>query len=74
MWQYTDTNSDGVADKKELFTTDFGRAGNVEHQQSFLYWGMDNWLYSTVQRLPRALDAEWRAARADRRRTARSGA
>ena len=47
VWRYTDTNGDGVADRKELFTTDFGRAGNVEHQQSSLYWGMDNWLYST---------------------------
>ena len=48
VWQFTDTNSDGVADKKELFTANFGRSGNVEHQQAFLYWGMDNWLYSTV--------------------------
>jgi mono/diheme cytochrome c family protein/glucose/arabinose dehydrogenase len=47
VWRYTDTNGDGVADKKELFTTNFGRAGNVEHQQSSLHWGMDNWLYST---------------------------
>ena len=47
VWRYTDTNGDGVADTKELFTTNFGRAGNVEHQQSSLYWGMDNWLYST---------------------------
>ena len=48
VWQFTDTNSDGVADKKTLFTNAFGRAGNVEHQQAFLYWAMDNWLYSTV--------------------------
>lgn len=48
VYKYTDTNKDGVADKKELFTTKFGRSGNVEHQQGFLYWGMDNWLYSTV--------------------------
>ena len=48
MWKYTDTNDDGVADKKELFTTNFGRAGNVEHQQSQLCSGrMDNWMYST---------------------------
>jgi mono/diheme cytochrome c family protein/glucose/arabinose dehydrogenase len=48
VWQFTDTNNDGVAEKKELFTSNFGRSGNVEHQQAFLYWGMDNWLYSTV--------------------------
>ncbi|MDQ3213009.1 MAG: discoidin domain-containing protein [Acidobacteriota bacterium] len=47
VWRYTDTNGDGAAEKKELFTTGFGRAGNVEHQQASLTWGMDNWLYST---------------------------
>ena len=48
VWRYTDTNADGVADKKDLFTTNFGRAGNMESQQSSLFWAMDNWLYSTV--------------------------
>ncbi|MGC3943196.1 MAG: discoidin domain-containing protein [Chryseolinea sp.] len=48
VYKYTDTDNDGHADKKEFFTDNFGRAGNVEHQQAFLYWGMDNWLYSTV--------------------------
>jgi mono/diheme cytochrome c family protein/glucose/arabinose dehydrogenase len=48
VWKYTDTNDDGVADRKELFATGFGRAGNMESQQSSLFWAMDNWLYSTV--------------------------
>jgi len=48
VWKYTDTNGDGVADKKELFTTNFGRASTMESQQSSLFWAMDNWLYSTV--------------------------
>jgi mono/diheme cytochrome c family protein len=48
VWKYTDTNNDGVADKKDLFTTNFGRAGNMESQQSSLFWAMDNWMYSTV--------------------------
>jgi mono/diheme cytochrome c family protein/glucose/arabinose dehydrogenase len=48
VWKYTDTNGDGVADKKDLFTTNFGRAGNMESQQASLFWAMDNWLYSTV--------------------------
>jgi len=48
VYLFTDTNNDGKADKKEFFTDNFGRPGNVEHQQAFLYWGMDNWLYSTV--------------------------
>jgi mono/diheme cytochrome c family protein/glucose/arabinose dehydrogenase len=55
VWKFTDTNNDGVADKKELFATGFGRSGNVEHQQSFLLWTMDNWLYSTVN----AFRARW---------------
>jgi mono/diheme cytochrome c family protein/glucose/arabinose dehydrogenase len=48
VWRYTDTDGDGVADKKELFATSFGRAGNMESQQASLFWAMDNWLYSTV--------------------------
>jgi glucose/arabinose dehydrogenase len=48
VWKHTDTNGDGVADKKELFTTNFGRGGNLESQQAALFWAMDNWLYSTV--------------------------
>lgn len=48
VYKYTDTNSDGKADKKEFFANKYGRSGNVEHQQAFMYYGMDNWLYSTV--------------------------
>jgi mono/diheme cytochrome c family protein len=48
VWKFTDTNNDGAADKKELFATGFGRLANVEHQQSGLFWAMDNWFYSTV--------------------------
>ena len=47
VWKFTDTNGDGVADKKELFDTGYGRLGNVEHQESHLTWGLDNWMYST---------------------------
>jgi mono/diheme cytochrome c family protein/glucose/arabinose dehydrogenase len=48
VWKYTDTNNDSVADKKELFTTGLGRLMNVEHQESGLFWALDNWLYSTI--------------------------
>ncbi|MFH6602636.1 discoidin domain-containing protein [Maribacter algicola] len=47
VYKFTDTNGDGKADKKELFTNNYGRSGNVEHQQAFMYYNMDNWLYST---------------------------
>ena len=49
IWKYTDTNNDGVADKKELFVSGVGGSGNVEHQQGLLMEAMDNWLYMTVR-------------------------
>ena len=48
VWKYTDTDHDGVADRKELFVANFGRGGSMEAQPSNLLWAMDNWLYSTV--------------------------
>lgn len=48
VYKFSDTDGDGIADKKEFFTNNYGRSGNVEHQQASLYYGMDNWLYSTV--------------------------
>ena len=55
VWKYTDTNADGVADRKELFDTGYGRLGNVEHQESHFTWGLDNWMYSTFN----AFRARW---------------
>ena len=48
VWKYTDTNNDSVADKRELFASGMGRVMNVEHQESGLTWGLDNWIYSTI--------------------------
>jgi glucose/arabinose dehydrogenase/mono/diheme cytochrome c family protein len=48
LWKFTDTNGDGTADKKELFASGMGRLANVEHQESGLFWAMDNWIYSTI--------------------------
>ena len=47
--KWTDTNGDGVADKREVFYTGvgIGRDGNLEHEQSGFVWGLDNWIYST---------------------------
>ncbi|MCC7010011.1 MAG: hypothetical protein IT184_14485 [Acidobacteria bacterium] len=45
----TDTNGDGVADVRKVFYTGVGsnRDGNVQHEQSGLVWGLDNWIYTT---------------------------
>jgi mono/diheme cytochrome c family protein/glucose/arabinose dehydrogenase len=48
VWLFTDTDGDGTADRKEIFTTGFGRVMNVEHQESGLRWALDNWMYSTI--------------------------
>ncbi|MEO7190905.1 MAG: c-type cytochrome [Vicinamibacterales bacterium] len=45
----SDTNGDGVADKREVVYTGVGtgRDGNLEHEQNGFVWGLDNWIYST---------------------------
>ncbi len=45
---YRDSKGDGVADKKELWFAGGKRGGNLEHQQSGLVWGLDNWMYQAV--------------------------
>jgi mono/diheme cytochrome c family protein len=47
--KWTDTNNDGVADKREHFYSGvgLGRDGNLEHEQAGFVWGMDNWIYTT---------------------------
>ncbi|ANW97458.1 hypothetical protein AXE80_07050 [Wenyingzhuangia fucanilytica] len=48
LWKYTDTDNDGVADKKErVYYNENRRGGNLEHQQSGLLWNLDNWVYTT---------------------------
>lgn len=44
---YTDTDGDGVADKKELWLKGGKQGGNMEHQPSGLVWNADNWIYTT---------------------------
>jgi mono/diheme cytochrome c family protein/glucose/arabinose dehydrogenase len=47
LYKYTDTNGDGVADKRELFYSGAGRVTNMEWQPSGLTWALDNWIYTT---------------------------
>ncbi|HEX6465360.1 MAG TPA: hypothetical protein VFZ98_12935, partial [Vicinamibacterales bacterium] len=48
----TDTNGDGVADKREVVFTGIGQSGdaNIEHQKAGLVWNLDNWIYTTYNR------------------------
>ncbi len=45
-YSYRDTNGDGVADEKILLYPGGKTGGNLEHQNSALTWGLDNWIYS----------------------------
>ena len=47
LFIYTDTDGDGVSDKKEPFYIGGGRGGNLEHQPNGMIWAIDNGLYST---------------------------
>ncbi len=47
LYLYTDTDDDGVADKKELWWKGGPRGGNLEHQPSGLVWAIDNAIYTT---------------------------
>ena len=72
--KWTDTNSDGVADKREVVFTGIGQSGdaNIEHQKAGLLWNMDNWIYTTYNPFRiRWTPSDSCASR--RRRTAASG-
>jgi mono/diheme cytochrome c family protein len=47
LYLHTDSDGDGVADKRELWYAGGPRGGNLEHQPSGLIWGLDNWLYTS---------------------------
>ncbi len=47
LFLYTDTDGDGVSDKKEPWYVGGARGGNLEHQPSGLVWALDNAIYTT---------------------------
>jgi hypothetical protein len=47
IYLHTDTDGDGVADKKELWFPGGPRGGNLEHQPSGLLWAIDNGIYTS---------------------------
>ena len=46
LYKYTDTDGDGVSDKKELFYQGYGRVTNMEWQPGGMVWALDNWMYA----------------------------
>jgi mono/diheme cytochrome c family protein/glucose/arabinose dehydrogenase len=69
MYEYRDTDGDGVADRKTLFYSGVGRRGNLEHQQSGFVWGLDNWIYSTYN----AFRIRWTPSGIRKETTGRNG-
>ena len=72
----TDTNGDGVADKRQVFYTGVGtgRSGNVQQAQSGFVWGARQLDLQHLQRVPLPLDAARHRPRALRALRAPSGA
>ena len=75
VWKYTDTNNDGVADKKEFFASGLRPSGERRAPgERTSIWAMDNWIYSTVNAVRLRWTPHRGAARADRIERRRSGA
>ncbi len=49
LWNYRDTDGDGVADETVKIFEGGDRGGNMEHQPSGLIWALDNWIYITYE-------------------------
>ncbi|MBA3700103.1 MAG: ThuA domain-containing protein [Planctomycetes bacterium] len=59
---YKDTNGDGVADENELVFDAGKQGGNLEHQDSALTWGSDNFIYTAQngsRRFRIGADGKW---------------
>jgi|GEM_PF-70224 len=64
-YSYRDTDGDGIADEKILLYRGGKDGGNLEHQNSGLTWGLDNWIYSarTGGLRHRFIDGKWTSER-----------
>lgn len=63
LFKYSDTNDDGVADKKELFYSGYGRVTNMEWQPGGMTWALDNWLYAPYNPFRLRITAEGKVIR-----------
>ncbi|MBM81983.1 MAG: hypothetical protein CMJ78_15540 [Planctomycetaceae bacterium] len=61
-YAYRDTDGDGVADEKTLLYGGGKAGGNLEHQNSAMMWGIDNWIYCarTGYKRHRFVGGEWK--------------
>ena len=73
VWKYTDTNGDGVADKKELFDTGYGRLGEYRGAGSVPDVGDGQLDVQHLQRVSCAVDAARCPQGADREQRRRVG-
>jgi putative membrane-bound dehydrogenase-like protein len=48
IYEYRDTDGDGVAEPRTRFYEGGPATGNLEHQSAHLTWNIDNWMYQTV--------------------------
>ena len=64
-YSYRDTNGDGVADEKVLLYGGGKSGGNLEHQNSGMTWGIDNYIYTaqTGGTRHRFVNGEWKTDR-----------
>jgi putative heme-binding domain-containing protein len=64
-YSYRDTDGDGVADEKELLYEGGRAGGNLEHQNSGITWGIDNWIYTarTGDQRHRFVGGKWTSER-----------
>ena len=74
VWKYTDTNNDGIADKKEFFAAGFGTVRQRRASAGVPDLDDGQLAVQHGQRVPRALDADTACCGSRPGRTARSGA
>ena len=62
-YSYRDTDGDGVADEKILLSPGDRQNANLEHQDSGMTWGIDNWIYTAQTGIARHqfLDGQWKS-------------
>lgn len=64
-YSYRDTDGDGIADEKTLLYGGGKAGGNLEHQNSAMLWGTDNWIYTarTGSQRHRFVGGTWKSER-----------